>query len=791
MSLLSLISWLGAPKLKPIASLRCPDRRKRRSRGRCVPRVEVLEDRLAPAVLTVNTWVDETTADSYLSLREAINAVNTGTESGLSIAEQAQIVGTVGSNDTIQFDPSLTGQTITLDGSELFISQNLAINGPGANSLTISGGQASRIFEVGSGTTLAISGLTIANGSVHGLGGGILNGGTLTLINSTVTASAEGGGIGNSGTATLINTAVIGNFSEFQGGGIFNVGTLTVIDSSIAGNFGDGGSGIFSQFGALTITDSTITGNGGGLDGGGIDNVGGTVTVTGCTLSGNRVGDTGGGIVNINALNSSGGILSVGTMTVIDSTVTDNSADQGGGIINGGTLTVIDSTLSGNTAGVSGGGGIINYNTLTVIDSTLADNSATSEGATTISGGGIQNWGTATVINSTIVGNYALLQWPYSFGSLFASGGGIANYGTLTVTDSTIVGNSTLFSSNIFSGSLTMEGGGIFNGGTLIIGNTIIAQNTASSGPDVAGPVTSQGYNLVGDGTGATGFAAVSDQQGTDASPIDPLLGPLQDNGGPTQTMAPLPGSPAIDAGSNALAVDTSGNALTSDQRGFPRIVNGTVDIGAVEVQGPTVTALASSTNPSGFGQPVTFTATVSALASGAAPPRGQVTFKDGTTVLAIVSLDGSGRASFTTSVLAAGPHSITATYAGIDTFGSSSASLTQNVTYTFTGFLPPLSQNQTFVLGRPIPVKFRLTDFNGNPVTSLSAVVSLKAAFVNADGSLGAPFALAADGSSALRNDGGQYVFNWRTKGLAAGFYAILLTLADGTVHSNIIELR
>jgi hypothetical protein len=704
-----------------------------------VLRVEVLEGRLAPAVLTVNTWVDETTADSYLSLREAINAVNASSESGLSSAEQAQIVGTLGSNDTIQFDPSLTGQTITLASGELLISQNLAINGPGAASLTISGGQASRVFEVGSSTTLAISGLSIANGHVGDHGGGILNGGTATLINITVignsidfqggggifnvgtltvidstiagnSADSEGGGIGNSGTATLINTAVTGNSASFYGGGIFNGGTLSVIDSNLGGNAADPGGGIYNILGALTVTDSTLAGNDGGLNGGGIFNEGGTVTVTGCTLSGNAVGEIGGGITNEGN----------GTLAVIDSTVTGNFADRGGGIGNdSGTMTVIDSTLTGNTAGDFGGGGILNLGTLTVTNSTIVDNSA-------------------------------------PFPGVFNTGGGIENSGTLTV------------------------------------GNTIIAGNTAfSSGPDVAGAVSSQGYNLVGDASGSSGFGAAGDQVGTDPSPVNPLLGPLQDNGGPTQTRAPLPGSPAIDAGSNALAVDASGNPLTTDQRGFPRIVNVTVDIGAVEVQGPTVTALASSANLSWFGRPVTFTATVSPSASGATTPRGQVTFQDGATVLTTVPLDGSGRASFTTSVLAAGPHTITATYTGIDTFGGSSARRTETVAfYIFSGFLGPLSRNRTFVRGRTIPVIFGLTDINGNLVTSLSAVVSLQAAPVNPDGSLGAPFALKAPGSTAMRNDGSQYVFNWQTKGLAPGPYAILVTLADGTVHSTIIEL-
>jgi hypothetical protein len=110
--------------------------------------------------------------------------------------------------------------------------------------------------------------------------------------------------------------------------------------------------------------------------------------------------------------------------------------------------------------------------------------------------------------------------------------------------------------------------------------NTIIAGNTARSGPDVFyefGLLNSEGYNLIGDGTGGSSFAD-TDLVGTSEHPIDPMLEPLGDYGGPTQTMRPLPGSPVINAGDNTDAPDT-------DQRGFPRIVLDFIDIGAVELQ--------------------------------------------------------------------------------------------------------------------------------------------------------------------------------------------------------------
>jgi hypothetical protein len=132
-------------------------------------------------------------------------------------------------------------------------------------------------------------------------------------------------------------------------------------------------------------------------------------------------------------------------------------------------------------------------------------------------------------------------------------------------------------------------GGGVLHVGNNYpaeVRNTIIALNHATGGLaasyDVLGGFTSQGHNLVGDGTGSTGFGATGDLVGTSQKPIDPLLGPLQDNGGPTQTMALRAGSPAIDHG------DDSG-APTTDQRGIARPRDGdgdgslTVDIGAFE----------------------------------------------------------------------------------------------------------------------------------------------------------------------------------------------------------------
>ena len=232
-------------------------------------------------------------------------------------------------------------------------------------------------------------------------------------------------------------------------------------------------------------------------------------------------------------------------------------SDFGGGIYNDhATLTLSSCTVSGNSIDFGVGGGIYNDGadgsaTLTVSNCTISGNSA-------YFGGGIYNWvGTVTVTNSTLSGNWA--------GS---SGGGIRNDGTLTITNSTLSGN---FCGN----SADDHGGGIYNGGTLKIGDTIL--KVGPSGENVynvqpLGSVTSLGYNLSSDNGGGY-LTATGDRITT-----DPMLGPLQNNGGPTFTHLPASNSAAIDAGDPTMAMDQRGP-------GFVRVVNGRADIGAVEVQ--------------------------------------------------------------------------------------------------------------------------------------------------------------------------------------------------------------
>jgi hypothetical protein len=318
--------------------------------------------------------------------------------------------------------------------------------------------------------------------------------------------------------------------------------------------------------------------------------------LTDCTVSGNTSKYSGGGLVNY---------PSSSVLTLTRCTVTGNSSGASGGLSNSGTATVTDSTFTANHADDEGGA-IRNDGILTVVGSTLSGNTATGHG------GGVWARGRVQVANSTLAGNSA------------DYGGGVLVYGGSTrLTNVTITGNR----------SQNDDGGGldVVNANTpdvllldcLVAGNFLGASGTAPG--DVSGALGSKSAgSLVGDGDNLSGLTngTQGNQLGTASEPIDARLSPLADHGGPTQTVSLLKGSPAIDAGVNAFAVDpTTHTASTTDQRGtgFARVVNGVVDIGAFEVQ-PAVTTLSATDATGVFGGTITLVAN---LTSGGLPLAG------------------------------------------------------------------------------------------------------------------------------------------------------------------------
>jgi hypothetical protein len=436
--------------------------------------------------------------------------------------------------DLIVFQPSAFG-LIQLKSPLPVIADDLIIAGPGPELVQIrrTTGDPFPIFTVYQGVTAQIYSLAAINGN-----SGIVNRGELTLgavhLVDSFNDSGLGGGVANfGGTLTMFQSVISGNttFSpcEGGGGGVYNSAT-----------------------GVAHIVDSTITGN---------------RLVGGCYTDTKSFG---------------GAVFNEGTMSIEFSTISDNEnscgSEQsvcdafGGGLSNAGVLTVVESKVTGNknqtghpALDETFGGGFYNKGVLFIDRSQVTGNSSGSLGSKTGNGGGIYSdtGSQLTIENSTIAFN----QTPAFFSS---QGGGIVlNGATASIDHSTIAGN-------LASGKSSAVGGGlaILGSATLTLRNSILAGNAATSSPDISGVLTSSGYNLVGNTNGGFGFS------GTDLLNVDPKLGPLANNGGPTQTMALLPGSPAIDAGDNT-------DAPQWDQRGpgFPRIVNGTIDIGAFEVQ--------------------------------------------------------------------------------------------------------------------------------------------------------------------------------------------------------------
>jgi uncharacterized repeat protein (TIGR01451 family) len=233
-------------------------------------------------------------------------------------------------------------------------------------------------------------------------------------------------------------------------------------------------------------------------------------------------------------------------------TIQNGASFRGAGIYNHGTLTILSSNIRNNAASFSGGG-IDSTSSLTILNSAISGNTADWGGGGII----VQDYSSAIIENSTINGNFA------GYG-----GGGLTNYhGTVIMSNSTVSGNRSNF------------GGGIWNWGTFSMQNSILAGNTWDTGNpnDCAGSSINSSYNLIGNTYGCN----LSGSQG-DLLNVDPGLGPLQNNGGPTPTQALLIDSPAINAANSAGCMGSAG-LLATDQRGFPRV--GRCDIGAYEDQ--------------------------------------------------------------------------------------------------------------------------------------------------------------------------------------------------------------
>ncbi|HXJ62579.1 MAG TPA: choice-of-anchor Q domain-containing protein [Actinomycetota bacterium] len=461
-------------------------------------------------------------------------------------------------------------------------------------------------------------------------GGGIfMPAGRLTITGSTVAhdeavchtpgqCQTLGGGIDYEGTATRTtitnshiddNRAVAtGNIAVVAGAGAELLASFTITGSTLNGNVAEGtanraDSQAIAIAGALAgakpsepsrISNTTIANNRIALDskgsnatadgeGAGVE-FDGPLTLTGSHITGNRIS-----VESNGQAIAGGGALRVGRLTLTDSTVAQNTVlvhagpgtatATGGGIDSPGNepLVITRSTIAGNdaqatsaanNATASGGGVVGPGGTFTMKASTVSGNVGHAEaagGTASAHAGGVQLNGAsanALVQNSTIAANHAT-----STGSIaFASGGGIQSAAqTVTITNATIATNRS-----------SERGGGLEAAGptTTTLEATILAGNAAPNGPDCKGTVASAGHNLLGDDTSCSFTAQPSDKRNKPAK-----LGPLHANGGPTQTMAVLAGSPALNA------IPRAACAVRTDQRGVHRPQGSGCEIGAFELQ--------------------------------------------------------------------------------------------------------------------------------------------------------------------------------------------------------------
>lgn len=394
------------------------------------------------------------------------------------------------------------GGSIVLTAGELALTQSVTLNGPADMSIIVSGNNASRIFNVASGVSVAISNLNLTGAKAPNGGGGA-NG-------SFPGATGIDGGVGS------------------PGGAILSAGTLTLTQCSIsnckAGTGGTGGNGI-ANFAQGAFVHGGTGGNGGGGGAG-------------------------------------GAIYSTGSLNLVNCSVLSCVAGDGGLGGNGAYGTVYGGW--GGNGGTGGAGGAIAAagSTCTINTCTFSNNK---------SGAG----GTGGAYGPGISANDGR-------GGDGGAGGAVANTGATTVllTSCTVTANATgTGGTSRYSAGVGGNAGGVK--GSATIRNTIIASNSTGSGgtgPDIGGAIATQGYNLIGDKTSATYTAAGTDLAGTAASPVNPLLSTVANNGGPLLTCLPLSGSPAINTGDPALTAN--------DERGVSRPQGSGVDRGAVEVQG-------------------------------------------------------------------------------------------------------------------------------------------------------------------------------------------------------------
>jgi Calx-beta domain len=548
---------------------------------------------------------------------------------------------------------SITGSTFELNNAHYYgggvyieaVSNSLSITSSYLTGNKAEGGAGIYVQSLYDGATINVSDSRILDNQAQDDGGGVSvswaeEGSTITISESIVSgnsADQDGGGVYIDelyGSVSFVDTVITENTATYGGGGglflndLYEGSTVTFEGSTISGNTADSsGGGLYVDwlYGSMSFVDTVITENTAGDNGGGVyvndvDRYGGELSFAGSTISGNTAVEGDGGGLNAGNVD--------GSVSITDAVITDNAAaGSGGGVfVDGwsGNVEIVDSTISENEAAI-GGGVAADSGNLRLTDSTVAGNTAQSSGggmavgrgpSFELAGGGepsamFSGEGVTQIIGSTITGNSVEMG---DGGGLAVVGGNFESYPTVEVTESTISGN-----------SASGNGGGVAAtyGGSVDLSHSTVADNTAAAkggGMAVGFGGTTLDHVIVGDNTGATGFADLGTLDGpvalgdegdgsvfdlvysvveaadvsligeTDHSTVgqDAGLGVLQDNGGPTETHLIAGSSPAANAGDPALLTEMP------DQRGMARQI-GVIDIGAVEMDFGSIEFVATS----------------------------------------------------------------------------------------------------------------------------------------------------------------------------------------------------
>ena len=533
---------------------------------------------------------------------------------GYTLREALAQADLIAGHDTVGFEPGLAG-TVTLN-SPLVVGGSVTIQGPEEGGIVISADHASRVIQAFQPSAdLTLRHLTLTAGTSANAGGAIsvMNGGDLLLDHVEITDSSSqssGGGLAVRqafGSVTIRHSVIDGNTADGNGGGLFVDdhlgGPVTLFDSVVSDNESSNasGGGVFVDAGSadLVVQSSAISGNEStGADGGGLFATAGRISLDQSEIVDNRAVDQFGGVLAISTLSET---------SLVDSVVDDNEAQDGGaGSISSATyLEIVGSSVSGNRAAAAAGLRLTGPQSVSIAESVFGDNLATVDiGAMIVSNSAeFEMDSTSVTANSAPAhGGMWLLDVPdatISRSTISAntttagSGGGIVVEGSppdaLTLDRSTVSGNHAAFHgggihsvlvdvdvsfSTIVDNTAGQTGGGISAdlATDVTLDHSILASNSAPLAPDTTGPLHFD-WSLVGDTTDAALIGGADN-----LAPSDPMLGPLQDNGGPTLTHLPDAASPVVDVDDRFL--------LTApfDQRFRSRPV-GAFDIGAVEVQ--------------------------------------------------------------------------------------------------------------------------------------------------------------------------------------------------------------